>query len=116
MGKLEKDEQKDVIKYCKANKIPVVASLNGVNIGGSRSKIAITINSLKSQGMAVGFPDLMMFLKDKILFIELKRVKDYVIKDNQREWIDKINAYEYADAIICHGAEEAIKKIEECLK
>ena len=113
MSKLEKDEQKEVISYCKENNIPVVASLNGINISGSRSKIAITINSMKAQGMALGFPDLTVFLDKVCLFIEMKRIKDFVVDKKQLEWISKINGYDYAEAIICHGSEEAIDEIKK---
>ena len=70
---------------------------------------------LKRLGVKKGFPDISVYLSDKVLFIELKRAvksKSKVSKE-QSEWIEFFNALPYAKAKICYGADEAIKFIKE---
>ena len=72
---------------------------------------------LKRLGVKKGFPDISVYLSDKVLFIELKRAvrsKSKVSKE-QSEWIDYLNALPYAKAKICYGADEAIEFIRENL-
>lgn len=73
---------------------------------------------LKRLGVKKGFPDISVYLPDKVLFIELKRViksKSKVSKE-QEQWIEYLNSLLYAKAKICYGADEAIKFIYENLK
>lgn len=73
---------------------------------------------LKRLGVKKGFPDISVYLGDKVLFIELKRAvksKSKVSKE-QSEWIEFLNALPYARAKICYGADEAIRFISHCQK
>ena len=73
---------------------------------------------LKRLGVKKGFPDISIYLSDKVLFIELKRSsksKSKVSKE-QGEWIELLNSLPYAKARICYGADEAIKFVIENLK
>lgn len=73
---------------------------------------------LKRLGVKKGFPDISVYLGDKVLFIELKRAvrsKSKVSKE-QSEWINFLNSLPYAKAKICYGADEAIKFVIENLK
>lgn len=72
---------------------------------------------LKRQDYQRVIPDLTIFLKDKILFIELKRrVKSLSkVSSHQEEWVAFLNTLPYAKAQVCYGAKEAIEFIEENL-
>ena len=48
------------------------------------------------------------------LYIELKRAVGGILSDEQKWWIDELKSQGYA-AIVCHGAEEAIRTIKEYL-
>jgi hypothetical protein len=47
-----------------------------------------------------------------ILFIEMK-TKAGTASEEQKIWIEKINKYFYAKAVVCKGFEEAKKIIEK---
>lgn len=68
----------------------------------------------KRLGVKKGFPDISVFLSDKVLFIELKRsVKSKsVVSKEQSEWIEFFKSLSYAKAKICYGANEAIEFIK----
>lgn len=73
---------------------------------------------LKRLGVKKGFPDISIYLSNKVLFIELKRAvksKSKVSKE-QSNWIEFFNTLPYAKARVCYGAEEAIKFVIENLK
>ena len=72
----------------------------------------------KRLGVKKGFPDISVYLSDKVLFIELKRAvksKSKVSKE-QEQWIEFLNSLPYAKAKICYGADDAIKFIYENLE
>jgi Holliday junction resolvase len=58
-------------------------------------------------GVKSGCPDFVVVLKDKIVFIEMKRQKGGVVSDDQVEWIAAILS-SGGYAAICKGADEAI--------
>src|ERR1700730_1560192 len=69
---------------------------------------------LKRMGVQAGIPDLMIPIPNGIyhsLYIELKRIKCGKISDVQKYWLDILNKYGHK-AIVCYGANEAIKEIE----
>lgn len=65
-----------------------------------------------SLGVKAGVPDLVVFMQEVILFIELK-AKDKIAKitPEQLWWNERLNTYEYARAYICRGANEALEII-----
>lgn len=74
--------------------------------------------ALKAQGLRAGYPDYTLYIAKNGyhgLMIELKRKKGGVTSDKQKYWIDLLNRNGYL-AIICRGADEAIKAIEDYLK
>ena len=113
---LEKDEQIAVVAYCKLRSIPISASMNGVFLNSKNANRYI--NSLKKQGMALGFPDIFIPMPNKThagLFIEMKRRKGGVVSDNQNKWIKILNDAGYY-AVVCWGFDEARKVIDEYLQ
>lgn len=69
---------------------------------------------LKRLGVKKGFPDISIYLNDKVLFIELKRAvkSKSKVSPDQVEWIEFFNSVHYAKAKICYGANEAIEFIK----
>lgn len=110
MVKKERDEQIAVVKFLELKRILFYAVPNG----GSRHIAEAT--RMKQEGVRAGVPDLAIFLKDHILYLEMKREKGGRVSPAQKEWIVKINKYPYAEAIVCKGAKEAIEQIQLRLK
>lgn len=86
----------------------------------------VYMKKLAAMGCSKGFPDYIIFTPTKQLFVELKRRR--ITKKNgepgaspskvgkeQQEWVDSINCYDYAEARICYGWNEAQEFIEEYL-
>lgn len=76
----------------------------------------------KAEGVQKGIPDYVILAKDKIIFLELKKQKGKRgglngshISEEQQLWIDTLNNYKSKKivAVIAHGADEAIKFIEQ---
>lgn len=114
---LEKDEQKAFIEDLKKKRL-IYASISNENILSflDRATAARVMKSLKAMGLQEGFPDMMVMLHHKIIFIEMKRIKGSVIKHKQKVWNLVLDALPYASAYICKGSTEAISRIEEELK
>lgn len=114
----EKDEQSIFVKYCELKNIPVVHVPNGVMIaGGMKNKYAY-INSLKTQGLKKGFPDIIVLAKNtknEVLFLEFKREKGGVLSEEQKKWQFNLRSMGYATYVV-HGANEAINRLHEYLK
>lgn len=66
---------------------------------------------MKRAGASRGFPDYLVFAKDKMFAIELKRVKGSKTSPEQLEWLKTLSRYGFISAV-CHGAKEAIELIE----
>ena len=87
---------------------------------------------LKAMGLSKGFPDYMIIVPTKTqgkctVFIELKRQRRVLkngklgkspsdVKEEQIEWVEKLNECESTEAVICFGAQESIEYIEELLE
>ena len=67
----------------------------------------------KAIGVRPGVPDLMVIVKSKLIFIELKRTKGGVVSDFQKDWIERLNKCDGISAYVCKGADEAINIIEK---
>jgi hypothetical protein len=65
----------------------------------------------KRDGVSKGFPDFAIVANNKLMFIELKRLKYSTTSQEQKDWIEAIKATG-TPATIAKGAEEAIKFIE----
>jgi len=69
----------------------------------------------KSEGVSKGVPDYFIIIKNKPLFIEMKREKGGVVSEYQKEWIEAINKCSGIKAYICKGFEAAKKIIDKYL-
>lgn len=67
---------------------------------------------MKREGTSKGFPDYLVLVPGTALGIELKRRKGSNITQEQRDWIDALNAAGIP-SIIAKGAEEAIKFVQK---
>jgi hypothetical protein len=116
----EHGEQTALIERCKLMEVryPELKMLIAIPNAGKRSKFAGGM--MKAEGLAVGFPDLMLCSVSKIpsrahyeqyhaLFIEMKTATGRVT-DAQREWIKHLNSMGYY-ACVCRGNEEAFRVI-----
>lgn len=104
----EDQEQTALFKWLDAKGILAFAIPNG----GHRDLVTATI--MKRTGTKRGVPDIFIPIPTKRahgLFIEMKRKDGGVVSKHQQEWIEKLidNGY---DAVVCKGADEAIKTIE----
>ena len=119
----EHQEQVEVVKYLKRNKILHYAVPNG----GQRH--AKTARDLKSEGAVAGVPDLVIPEPNKYyhgLYIEMKRrpkrlkngkksVTHTKVSPEQEKWLRELNERGYY-AVVCYGEDEAIEIIEEYME
>lgn len=67
---------------------------------------------MKQQGTSPGTPDYMIIVNGSLIFIELKRVKGSTTSPEQKSWIEALNQVDNVGAFIAHGADQAIRIIE----
>ena len=114
----ERQEQIKLHQYCKLKKFNSFSVPNG----GSRNMFEA--KNLKAEGATAGVSDYIILLKNKILFIELKRQGKILksgkishsnskISKEQQEFLDKVNKYPYSVGKICYGFNEAVQFINE---
>lgn len=110
----EEEEQKALFKWCCENGVQLV------HIPNERKCNAATGARLALQGVRKGFPDNFIVGARKGfngLFIELKRNSKTLSKVSreQKQWLRYLNNNGYK-AIVCYGAEEAIREIKNYLE
>lgn len=67
-----------------------------------------------AEGVNGGLPDLVIILKNKkLLFIEMKRRKWWVVSDKQKLWIKNLNECNNVVARVARGCKEAIAIVQE---
>lgn len=66
---------------------------------------------MKQQGTVPGFPDYLIIKNNKLIFVELKRLKGSVVTPVQREWLAALAATG-AQCAIAYGSQEAIQFVE----
>lgn len=125
MKKEEDFEQRKVVQhleiYKKQGKILFFFSVAN---GGSRNMLE-AIN-LKKQGVRAGVSDLCVILKDKVLFIEMKKLPKKLksgklsysgisVSESQIEFINIVNSSDVVIAKVCYGYFEAIDFIDSNL-
>jgi len=108
---LEEDEQKTLVEYLELKKLRFTAIPNSTWTPSMAQKV-----KNKAMGLRSGLPDMILLLPDRILFLELKRVKGGVSSPAQQEWQEALNKIPNVTAVTCHGAGQAIHTIEEFLK
>ena len=104
-------EQQAVFEYALWRGLPLFAIPNG-------GKRAIqTAARLKAEGVRPGVPDMFLPMAAKGyhgLFVEMKRKDGGRLSTRQRDWLELLGANGYK-AVVCHGADEAIREIEAYL-
>jgi hypothetical protein len=105
----ERDEQKLVVQYLEWKKIKFTAIPNSTHTNVYQRAIN------KSMGLRGGLPDLFMIIKDKLVFIEMKKKKNGKISDKQHDWIKALNKCDNCYATVCNGFEEAKETIDNHL-
>jgi len=114
----EADEQKAFVQWLEVKKLKFTAIPNST---WTPSGWQLTENI--AMGVRSGLPDLLVIIPAKqsktkkacMLFVEMKRIKKYTIKEDQKNWINAINTIENVEARICFGADEAIGFVSEFL-
>ena len=99
-----------------AGRMPELALLYHITNGGSRN--LIEARKLKGQGVRKGVPDICLPVPRRgfgALYIELKRVRDGVVSEDQRGWIEALNRAGNR-AVVCYGWDEAREAIVQYLK
>lgn len=107
MNREEYDEQKLVVKYLelKGAKFTAIPNSTYTQSWGQKS-----MN--KAMGVRAGLPDLFIIIKKQPFFIEMKKKKDGVISEEQKNWFEAI--YEAGImSYVCNGFEEAKKVIDK---
>lgn len=75
----------------------------------------------KRMGLTSGYPDYCVCIPAKdihspcLIFIELKRTQGSHVSEEQKQWINTLNAIPNVSAVVCKGAREAIKHINQFL-
>ena len=111
---LESEEQHCLFDWAKwnSNKYPDLEWLVHMPCGGYRHKK--TARELKATGVKAGFPDILLPVSRHgyhSLAIELKRQKGGRVSPEQKAWIEYLKSQGWF-VDICHGASEAIERIE----
>ena len=113
----EYQEQCTIFEWCElmSAKYPMLkychSSLNGVKLTIGQAHKA------KLSGMKKGVPDIFLPYNNGEytgLFIELKRVKQGVVKPEQKDFIAYLNSQGYK-AVVCKGSTDAILTLKEYL-
>ena len=107
----EYEEQKAFVEYLRLKGLKHTSIPNSTYTKSWQQKAKNT-----AQGLCAGFPDMIILFPNKMLCIEMKRIKGGVVSENQQEWIDAINAVGgNVEAIVCYGANDAKNAVERIL-
>jgi len=108
----EDKEQEAVVQYLEAKKLKFTAIPNSTYTKSFKQKM-----KNKRIGLRAGLPDLLIIIKNKLVFIEMKRQKGSTTSYEQKEWIKALNNISPSiEAHICYGASEAIDLIKLIFK
>lgn len=112
----EATEQEHVIEWCmyRKNAYPELELIFHVPNGGSRNKLEAS--NLKRQGVKAGVPDLVLPVSRGMyhgMFLEMKFGTNKV-QQSQKKWLEELKKQGYY-TVVCYGAENAVKVIEEYL-
>lgn len=69
----------------------------------------------KNEGVRKGFPDMVIVFNDSVLFLEMKRRKKGVVRDEQWEWLKSL-ADKKTQTAVCKGFDEAKTLIDSIIK
>lgn len=130
---LEELEQKKAVNYLKILErqgkiIAFFAPMNENIMSGSNRQKAIFIeNKAKAMGKRAGVSDLVIILKDKIVFIELKRAGKRLksgkisysgikVSENQKRFLGDIKKSDVCDGFVAFGFDDFKEKLDKILK
>lgn len=107
----EEQEQMTLVNWLRVNKI------RHIHVANERMCSVVYKKKLKALGTYAGFPDLMIFLPHRTLFIEMKRNDKRLsrVSKEQSEWLEFLNLLDEGCAKVCYGAGEAIEFVKENL-
>lgn len=120
----EAEEQESLVYWLRLKKLLHFSPNNENQHSFTNRKVAmIQEQKAKRMGKLKGVSDIVVFLEDKILFIELKRRKKKLkngkmsvshtkVSKEQGEFIERANKYQYCSAIVAYGWKEAVEFIE----
>ena len=116
---LEKEEQSSFVEYCRTNGICVISTQNGFKMPREGFNYSAYSASLKKMGLAKGFPDLIIFEKNRsctheVLCLEMKRQKGGRLQPEQKEWVHLLDEKDYCVGVAA-GCESAIKILNNYL-
>lgn len=108
---LEEQEQMKFVSWLRVKKI------RHIHVANERMCSVVYKKKLKALGTYAGFPDLMIFLANRTLFIEMKRSDKRLsrVSKEQSEWLEFLNLLDEGSAKVCYGADEAIEFVKENL-
>jgi len=133
MKKLEELEQKKAVDYLEILKrqgkiISFFAPMNeNIMSGSNRQKAIIIENKSKAMGKRKGVSDLVIILKDKVLFVELKRAGKRLkngkisytgikVSENQKRFLDEVNKSNVCEGFVAFGFDDFKNRIDFILK
>lgn len=104
----EHEEQREVVKWFRRKYGPM--RIFAIPNGGYRSRA--TAARLKAEGVSRGVPDL--YVPEKSLWIEMKRVNGGRLSPDQRDWMRYLEEIGNT-VLVCFGADDAKAKIDNFL-
>ena len=110
----EHAEQAKLCKWLQIKNIEYAAVPNGMFINLKGRSAGMIMAKMKEEGFRTGFPDIMVLLPGRVVFIEMKRVSKSRVSDEQKEWNAKLRTLGF-DAYICKGFEAAASVIEDII-
>ena len=111
----EHQEQCAVVEWLQWRNITFFAVPNSNNMSNANRLQAMRMAvKLKKEGVRAGVSDLVIVGYDRILFVEMKRLYGGKEREEQEKFRTEVIALNH-QAIVCKGAEAAIKAIESWL-
>ena len=107
----EEQDQIALVEYLELQNIKFSSVPNSTYTKSFNQKRKNTANGLRK-----GLPDLLLIIKNRLVFIEMKRLKGGVIGKEQKEWNEELNKCTGVKAFICKGFEEAKEVVDNFLK
>lgn len=117
----EDDVTKQVTEYLEVLKLQGKVVLFSHVPQETFTKSWVTKKKNKEMGVRAGVPDMLIVYPDRVLFLELKRLKGGVLSDAQKAWIEALNAvqipsmaagHQYVVAKVACGFDEAKEIID----
>ena len=112
----ETQEQEALVRWLQYMKLDYFAPINENSYSSKNRRYAMILEQKnKKKGKVAGVSDLIVFAEKKILFIELKRIKNSKTSEHQKQFLNTVNSYDYAVGRVCKGWIEAKEFIEEMM-